>query len=99
MNGGFDLIKWLEVTGGTTAALMPLIMGFVTWVEKFGISGRAQLATSLLTGFVIGGAVQLALFGVPTDLAGIVFAVLAALMPGLAASGVYNTGKKLTASS
>ena len=74
-------------------------MALVTLYGRFGIQGRAQLALSLLTGFVLGVIVMIADLGVPVDFAGWVALVLYGLIPGLVAirgvrdrQGHCNTG-------
>jgi hypothetical protein len=89
----FDLKEFIQAATVNTAVLLPVIMALVTLYGKFGIQGKAQLALSLLTGFVLGVAVMVADTGVPTTFAGWVALFIYGLIPGLVASGVYETGK------
>ena len=89
----FNLVEFIQAATVNTAVLLPIVMALVTLYGKFGIQGKAQLALSLLTGFVLGVIVMLADVGVPADFAGWVALVLYGLIPGLVASGVYDTAK------
>lgn len=93
----FDLKEFIQAAAVNTTILLPIIMALVTLYGRFGIQGRAQLALSLLTGFVLGVVVMIADLGVPVDFAGWVALVLYGLIPGLVASGVYETGKGIAA--
>lgn len=93
----FDLVEFIQAATVNTAVLLPIVMALVTLYGKFGVQGKAQLALSLLTGFVLGVIVMLADLGVPVDFAGWVALVLYGLIPGLVASGVYETGKGIAA--
>lgn len=89
----FDLKEFIQAAAVNTAVLLPVVMALVTLYGKFGIQGKAQLALSLLTGFVLGVVVMLAEFGIPATFAGYVALFFYGLIPGLVASGVYETGK------
>jgi hypothetical protein len=93
----FDLKEFLNSALINTAVLMPVIMALVTLYGKFGAQGKVQLALSLVTGFVLGVAVMVADLGVPADFAGWLALVIYGLIPGLVASGVYETGKGIAA--
>jgi len=93
----FDLKEFIQAAAVNTTVLLPIIMALVTLYGRFGIQGKAQLGLSLLTGFVLGVVVMIADLGVPVDFAGWVALVLYGLIPGLVASGVYETGKGIAA--
>jgi hypothetical protein len=93
----FDLVEFIQAATVNTAVLLPIVMALVTLYGKFGIQGKAQLALSLLTGFVLGVVVMIADTGLPASFAGWVALVLYGLIPGLVASGVYETGKGIAA--
>lgn len=91
----FDITLFLKSAAINTAVLLPFIMAIVTFAGKMGVSGKPQLVTSLVTGFVLGVLVQAATIGWPTDWVGWLALVIYGLVPGLTASGVYETGKEL----
>lgn len=89
----FDLKEFVQAAAVNTAVLLPVVMALVTLYGKFGVQGKAQLALSLLTGFTLGVIVMIADLGLPVDFAGWVALFFYGLIPGLVASGVYETGK------
>jgi len=89
----FDVSTFIQAALTNTVILLPVIMALVTLYGKFGASGKLQLALSLVTGFVLGMAIMAADLGLPTNYAGWVALVIYGLIPGLVASGVYETGK------
>lgn len=89
----FDAKIFIQAALINTAILQLPIMALVTLYGKFGAAGKVQLALSLLTGFALGAAVMIADLGMPADFAGWLALVIYGLMPGLVASGVYETGK------
>ena len=91
----FDITLFLKSAAINTAVLLPFIMAIVTFAGKMGVSGKPQLVTSLVTGFVLGVLVQAATIGWPSDWVGWLALVIYGLVPGLTASGVYETGKEL----
>lgn len=91
----FEVKAFLQSALINTLALMPVIMGLVTLYGKWGLKGRAQLAASLGTGFVLGVAVQMAVVGFPQVYGDYIALLLFGLVPGLVASGVYETGKTI----
>jgi hypothetical protein len=91
----FDIKTVILTALGVTAGLQPVIWALVTLYGKFGASGKLQLALSLITGFVLGDAVMIAALGMPASFAGWLALFFYGLIPGLVASGVYETGKEL----
>ena len=93
MEPSFDLGEVLRTTSAVTALLIPVIIGLVEYAKKLGSDGPVNLILSMGFGILFGAGYQLAAFGVPTDGARWFILVLAALVPGLAASGVYDFAK------
>ena len=89
----FDLKNVLITALAVTAGLQPVIWALVTLYGRLGATGKLQLALSLATGFVLGILTMTATIGAPTSYAGWVALLLYGLIPGLVASGVYDTGK------
>jgi hypothetical protein len=89
----FDLKSVIFTALAVTAGLQPVILALVTYYARWGAKGRVQLALSLLTGFVLGVIAMTATLGFPTSYAGWVALAFYGLIPGLVASGVYETGK------
>jgi len=89
----YNMQEFIQSAAVNTAVLLPVVMALVTLYGKFGIQGRLQLALSLVTGFVLGVAVMIADVGLPTNYTGWVALVIYGLIPGLTATGVYETGK------
>lgn len=73
-----------------------LVIALVTLLGKLGVSGRWQLASALVVGMLMGVAYQASLADLVlwTDWFG---ALVYGLGLGLTATGVYETGKKLSA--
>lgn len=92
----FDLKSFLQMALPTAAALLPLVLGLVTYLGNLGVKGRAQLISSLISGLVL-GSLTLYFQSPPQDATGWFVVILFGLVVGLAASGVYDTGKKLVA--
>lgn len=91
----FDISKLVPVTAELGTFVILVLLGWVTFLGKMGVTGRAQLASSMASGIVVGGAFMIAVMGVPGDFAGWFGVILAGLALGLIASGVYETGKGL----
>ena len=90
MEPTFDLAEVLRITAGVTALLIPIIVGLVEYAKKLGSDGPVNLILSMAFGILFGAGYQLAAFGVPDSGARWFILVVAALVPGLAASGVYD---------
>ena len=88
----FNLAEFLKAAGVNALFVMPLILGFVTYLGKLGVRGRWQLVASMATGFVLGVAAQVATVGLPVEFSGWFALFLFGFVPGLAASGVYEVG-------
>ena len=89
----YNMQEFIQSAAVNTAVLLPVVMALVTLYGKFGATGRLQLALSLVTGFILGVAVMIADMGLPTNYTGWVALVIYGLIPGLTATGVYETGK------
>lgn len=97
MEPSFDLGEVLRQTAAVTALLIPVIIGLVEYSKKLGASGNVCLALSMGFGVLLGAGYQLAAYGAPPDGARWFVLFLAALMPGLVASGCYDFSKARTA--
>jgi hypothetical protein len=75
--------------------LIGLVLSLVEFSKKVGAKGPLCLILALIFGLLLGGGYYLAAFGIPADIAGWFLLFVVALVPGLAASGVYDysTGK------
>ena len=93
----FDFTKFFEAVEGNAAIVMLIILGLVTVWGKLGLTGKLQLLSSLGTGLVIGSLFMLAALGFPVDFKGWFSVIVYGLGMGLVASGIYETGKELTA--
>lgn len=90
----FDFVKFFSVSVSGVPLIL-VVIGFVTYMKKFGVAGKALLAASLITGLVLGGGYQLAANGVPVAFAGWFAVIVYGLALGLFAAGVYDTGKNI----
>lgn len=90
----FDLKSFLPVALSSAAALLPIVLGIVTYLGNLGVKGKAQLVSSLLSGLILGG-FTLYFQAPPKNGADWFAIILSGLILGLAASGVYDTGKAL----
>ena len=79
-------------------AVSPVTLGLVTLWGKFGLKGNWQLASSLATGLVVGGAVLYPAI-LPTNYVGWLYVGVGGIANGLIATGIYETGKELLAKS
>lgn len=70
--------------------IVGLVMALVEFAKKAGAQGNLCLALSLTFGAILGAGYVLAAYGIPTEPADWFILVIAALIPGLAASGVYD---------
>ena len=90
----FDIVGFLKIAAITFAALLPIVLAIVTYIGKFGVKGKWQLVSSLLSGLILGGVVMY-FTTVPTTAVGWFSLVLFGLLTGLAASGCYEVGKDI----
>lgn len=72
------------------AFLVGLVLALVEFSKKAGAKDATTLILAMVFSIMLGGGYYLASFGVPTEIAGWFLLVLVALIPGLAASGVYD---------
>jgi hypothetical protein len=91
----FDFSKFFVASAESAPILVMVVLGLVTLYGKFGLSGKAQLASSLATGIVFGAAFQIAALGLPNSFAGYFSVLIYGLSVGLVASGVYEVGKNI----
>jgi hypothetical protein len=89
----FEPGKFIQSALVFTAALSPVVLALVTWYGKLGVKGKLQLVLSMLTGFILGIAVQMAVVGFPRTYPDYIALLIFGLIPGSVASGVYETGK------
>jgi len=74
--------------------LIGLVLSLVEFSKKVGAKGPLCLILAMVFGLLLGGGYYLAAFGVPANIAGWFLLVVVALVPGLAASGVYDFAKR-----
>jgi len=90
----FEISAFLKAGLNTVGAILPLVLGLVTYFGRLGVKGRWQLVTSLLSGLVFGGATMY--FQTAPMSAAEWFGIgVVGLMTGLIATGVYDTGKEI----
>ncbi len=90
-----DFSTFFEAAAENAPFVIAVVLGLVTFYGKVGVSGKAQLFSSLATGLVIGSLFMCAALGFPSDFTGWFEVVIYGLGMGLLASGVYEVGKKL----
>lgn len=74
--------------------LLLLVMGLVEFAKKFGLKGNAVIALSMGLGVVFGLLYQIATLGAPPGFSGWFVYVVFGLIFGLAASGLWDLGKR-----
>lgn len=89
-----DIINLIDSYAGASVFLTSVIMALVTLWGKLGISGKAQLVSSLVTGLVIGGGFMWIELN-PATAKDWATVLLYGLILGLTASGVYEVGKEI----
>ena len=94
----FNFADFMKIALPTAAGVLPLVMALVTYWGKLGAKGNVQLVSSMATGLVLGGGIMY-VQTFPQDAAGWTAVVLFGLIEGLAASGVYEVAKEVTAKS
>lgn len=77
----------------TAVILLPLTGGIVKYLGDMGVKGRAQLASALGVGLVLGGLTSY-FITLPADAAAWFATVLYGLTLGLATAGYYNMQKE-----
>lgn len=73
--------------------LMVVILGLVEFAKQLGVTGKASLVLSVVLGAAFGIAYQLSI-AVPVAFADWFAAIVTGLAWGLAASGLYDLGKR-----
>ena len=87
----------IEMFGELSPALiLALVLGLVEFGKKFGLAGNAVLGLALGLGAILGTAYQVAVTGAPAGFAGWFGYVTFGLIFGLAASGLWDVGKRFT---
>ena len=79
------------------AFIIGLVLALVEFCKKLGAKDMFSLALAMLFGILLGGGYYLAAFGVPTGITSWFLLTVVALIPGLAASGVYDFSTKKAA--
>ncbi len=85
----FNLLEFLKFAGLFYLPTLAIVFGLVDYYGKWGVKGKAQLASSLATGLVIGGVIMYFTTYPDTPVAWFSVA-LYGLLVGLGASGCYN---------
>ena len=88
----FNLVQFLDAALKNGALLVPAVIALTTLYGRFGLKRRWQLLGSVATGFLLGVGAQVSAVGTPVDFAGWFALLLFGLIPGLVASGLYETG-------
>ena len=70
--------------------IIGLVLALVEFCKKLGSKNMVSLALAMLFGIILGGGYYLAAFGIPAGITGWFLLFVIALIPGLAASGVYD---------
>jgi len=94
----FNLLEFLKTAGIVFTPMLAIVFGVVDYLGKWGIKGKWQLASSLVTGLVLGGIVMY-FTTYPTTAVAWFSVALFGLLIGLAASGCYNGIKTASAKS
>lgn len=89
-----DIGTVVEQLVAPLAFLVGLVLALVEFFKKTGLKGTASLVLGMILGILFGGGYYLASFNVPQDITGWFMLIIVALLPGLAASGVYDFSKK-----
>lgn len=87
-----SVIETVKTYAQVSIFLLPIVMGLVTLYGKFGVSGKWQLVSSLVTGFVLGGGIMY-VETKPVTVEGWMAVVIYGILLGLTASGVYDVLK------
>lgn len=78
-------------------ALMPVVMGTVEYIKKFGVKGNGLLIASMVSGILWGAGYFVATNAVPVDFAGWFGLGLFGATIGLMASGLYDSAVGIVA--
>jgi hypothetical protein len=92
----FNLLEFLKTAGIIFVPLMSIVFGVVNYIGKWGVKGKLQLVSSLLSGLILGGIVMYFTI-LPSTAVAWFSVVLFGLLVGLAASGCYEGIKTASA--
>jgi len=85
----FNLLEFLKTAGILFTPMLAIVFGVVDYIGKWGVKGKWQLASSLVTGLILGGIVMYFTTYPSTPVAWFSVALFGLLI-GLAASGCYE---------
>ncbi len=85
----FNLLEFLKIAGIVFTPMLAIVFGVVDYIGKWGVKGKWQLASSLVTGLILGGIVMYFTTYPNTPVAWFSVALFGLLI-GLAASGCYE---------
>lgn len=89
----FDFSAWLQSALAVAAGLLGINVAIVRGMEYLGLSGKAQAAFAMGSGFLLGVGSQLAFWGIPEDFLGWFLAVLFGLVVAGGSIGTYEAIK------
>lgn len=92
----FNLLEFLKFAGLFYLPTLAIVFGLVDYYGKWGVQGKLQLASSLLTGLIIGGLIMYFTTYPNTPVDWFIVALFG-LLVGLGASGCYNGIKTASA--
>ncbi len=93
----FDPIAFITAASEMAPAVIFVVMALTYAAGLFGLSGKPQLALSMVLGGLGGGGLQVATTGVPNDFAGWFWLVIYALVLAVTPPLLYETWKKAQA--
>ena len=91
-----DISEFFKISAATAPFVILAVLGLVTWFGKLGVTGKWQLVTAMVLGLIFGGGLLVAIMGLPIAFSGWFAIILYGTLLGLFASGIYDTGKKIT---
>lgn len=89
----FDQYFQVSVEG---VPLVLVVLGLVTWLWKLGLKDQPLMIAGMVVGLLLGGGYQISQLGFPTTFGGWFAILVYGIGLGLLASGIYETGKKLS---
>lgn len=91
----FDPIQFLTQGAQLAPAVIFVVIAATYFAGEFGLAGKAQMAFSLVAGFLLGGGLQVAVVGAPATFgdgfAMLIYALVMAVTPKL----IYDQAKDL----